>query len=92
MLCNVIAEHHSATRYFTSSHQQDSEAKTLLAILKLAEHICGNYRILGNQPQDPEWQMIQAEVLTYLGLGEYDLEQMEANFAESGIGVQNYRL
>mgnify|MGYP001331618308 FL=1 len=92
LLCNVIAEHHSATRYFTSSHQQDSEAKTLLAILKLAEHICGNYRILGNQPQDPEWQMIQAEVLTYLGLGEYDLEQMEANFAESGIGVQNYRL
>ncbi|MAS25402.1 MAG: histidine kinase [Oceanospirillaceae bacterium] len=91
ILCDVIAEHHSATHYFTSSHQKDSEGKTLLAILKLAEHICGNYQILGRQKEDLEWQSIDQEVLTYLGLGEYDLEQMEANFAEMGIGAQNYR-
>lgn len=91
-LCDVIAEHHNATRYFCSEHQKDSDGKTLLAILKLAEHICGNYRILGRQHEDLEWQNISAEVLTYLGLGEYDLEQMEANFAELGIGYQNYHL
>ncbi len=91
-LCDVIAEHHNATRYFCSEHQKDSDGKTLLAILKLAEHICGNYRILGRQQEDLEWQNISAEVLTYLGLGEYDLEQMEANFAELGIGYQNYHL
>jgi len=87
VLCDVVAEHHSATRYFTSEHQKDSEGKTLLAILKTAEHICSNYRILGGQSEDAEWAAISTEVLTYLGLGEYDLEQMTENFAELGIGV-----
>lgn len=91
MLCDVIAEHHNARRYFNSSNDKDSEQKTLLGILKMSEHICGNYRILGKQQEDYEWQTIGSEVLAYLGLGEYDLEQMEANFAEMGIGVQNYR-
>ncbi|WP_419812240.1 HDOD domain-containing protein [Bacterioplanoides sp.] len=91
MLCEVIAEHHNAGRYFNSSNDKDSEQKTLLGILKMSEHICGNYRILGKQQEDYEWQTIGSEVLAYLGLGEYDLEQMEANFAEMGIGVQNYR-
>ena len=91
LLCDVIAEHHSATRYFATNDHRDSEGKTLLAILKLAEHICGNFRILGKQTEDLEWQNISAEVMTYLGLGEYDIEQMEMNFAEMGIGYQNYR-
>ena len=91
MLCEVIAEHHNAGRYFNSRNDKDSEQKTLLGILKMSEHICGNYRILGKQQEDYEWQAIGSEVLAYLGLGEYDLEQMEANFAEMGIGVQNYR-
>ena len=91
ILCDVVAEHHNAGRYFNSTNQKDSELKTLLGILKMSEHICGNYRILGKQHEDHEWLAIGAEVLAYLGLGEYDLEQMEANFAEMGIGVQNYR-
>jgi len=91
LLCEVIAEHHNVLRYFNASNHKDSELKTLLAILKMAEYICGNYRILGKQDEDYEWQVIGDEVLAYLGLGEYDLEQMEMNFAEMGIGVQNYR-
>lgn len=91
LLCDVIAEHHSSTRYFATNDHRDSEGKTLLAILKLAEHICGNYRILGKQNEDLEWQNVSAEVMTYLGLGDYDIEQMEMNFAEMGIGYQNYR-
>lgn len=90
ILCEVIAEHHSASRYFATNNGQDSENKTLMAILKIAEHICGNYRILGKQNEDLEWQAVGDEVLTYLGLGEYDLEQMQANFAELGIGYCNY--
>ncbi|GGY50756.1 HDOD domain-containing protein [Bacterioplanes sanyensis] len=90
ILCDVIAEHHNATRYFSASDYRDTEQKTLLAILKLAEHICGNYRVLGKQSSDPEWQIIGDEVLAYLGLGEYDMEQMEANFAELGASYQNY--
>lgn len=90
LLCDVIAEHHSALRYFNSSDERDSEGKTLLAILKLAEHICANYRILGRQQRDHEWELIGCEVITYLGLGEYDIELMQANFAEMGIGATNY--
>jgi HD-like signal output (HDOD) protein len=91
LLCDVIAEHHSSTRYFATNDHRDSEGKTLLAILKLAEHICGNYRILGKQNEDLEWQNVSSEVMTYLGLGDYDIEQMEMNFAEMGIGYQNYK-
>ncbi len=90
ILCDVIAEHHSATRIFNANHQKDSEGKTLLAILKMAEHVCGNYRILGKQEVDQEWELIKDEVLTYLGLGAYDMEQMEANFEELGIGLRSY--
>lgn len=89
VLCEVIAEHHSASRFFLEN-SPDNEAKTLLAILKIAEHICGNYHILGNQDIDLEWQRIEDEVLTHLGLGEYDIEQMEAYFEEIGIGFRNY--
>lgn len=90
VLCEVIAEHHSSLRFFSSNDNRDSESKTLLAILKLSEHICGNYRILGRQDEDFEWKKISTEVLTYLGLGEYDIEQMQANFAEMGISSKNY--
>lgn len=90
LLCDVIAEHHSSLRFFATNEKRDTEGKTLLAILKLAEHICENHRILGRQTVDFEWQKIRNEVLTYLGLGEYDVEQMQANFAEMGIGAQNY--
>ena len=40
--------------------------------------------------RDFEWNSISTEVLTYLGLGEYDIEQMQANFAEMGISSRNY--
>lgn len=90
ILCNAIAEHHNCERHFINSKQGDSESKTLLAILKLAEHICGSYKILGNQEVDFEWDLIGSEVLTHLGLGEYDLEQLQANAEEMGISAKNY--
>lgn len=90
ILCEAIAEHHNCERLFLGNHQADSESKTLLAILKLAEHVCGSYKILGNQAVDFEWELIGQEVLTHLGLGEYDVEQLEANLEEMGISVKNY--
>ena len=90
LLCDTIAEHHNCERHFLGSHQTESDAKTLLAILKLAEHVCGSYKILGNQDIDFEWELIGSEVLTHLGLGEYDVEQLEANLDEMGISVKNY--
>ncbi|MGK0247382.1 MAG: HD-like signal output (HDOD) protein [Oleispira sp.] len=90
LLCEAIAEHHNCERHFLGKQQTESETKTLLAILKLAEHVCGSYKILGNQDVDFEWELIGNEVLTHLGLGEYDVEQLEANLDEMGISVRNY--
>jgi HD-like signal output (HDOD) protein len=90
VLCDAIAEHHNCQRHFLGPRQTDSESKTLLAILKIAEHICGSFRILGNQDVDHEWELIGAEVLTHLGLGEYDLEQLRLNAEEMGISSKNY--
>jgi len=89
-ICDVIAEHHNATRYFQPDNQSDDTRKTLLGILKIAEHICGNYRILGRQTEDLEWQASSSEILAYLGIGEYDIEQITLNYQESGVSVQNY--
>lgn len=89
-ICDVIAEHHNATYYFRPDHTKDDDRKTLLGILKLAEYICGNYRILGRQQEDLEWNVIGSEVLAYLGLGNYDLEQLEFNYRETGVSIQNY--
>jgi HD-like signal output (HDOD) protein len=90
LLCEAIAEHHNCERRFLGKQHTESETKTLLAILKLAEHVCGSYKILGNQEVDFEWELIGDEVLTHLGLGEYDIEQLEANLDEMGISVKNY--
>ena len=89
-ICDVIAEHHNATHYFRPENTSDDERKTLLGILKLAEHICGNYRILGQQEEDLEWQASGSEILAHLGLGDYDVEQLSLAYDESGVGAQNY--
>lgn len=89
-LCNAIAEHHDTARIFSDTKNADNDKKTLLAILKMAEHICGNYRILGNQDEDYEWDAIQEDVLEYLGLSDYDLNNMMENFAEMGVVSSNY--
>jgi len=89
-ICDVIAEHHNATLYFHPDNQADDTRKTLLAILKIAEHICGNFRILGRQTSDLEWDACAEEILAYLGLGDYDIEQLTFNYQESGVSAQNY--
>jgi HD-like signal output (HDOD) protein len=90
-LCDVIAEHHNAQQIFAKKDGKQPERKTLLAILKIAEHLCGNFRILGQQVEDLEWEVIQQEVLEYTGLSSYDLNQMTENFQDMGIAVHtNY--
>lgn len=86
VLCDVVAEHHSPLRYFNPDMTGESEDRTLLAILKLAEHICGNYKMLGNQEVDYEWEAIADEVLAYLGLGEYDVDILHDQYIDLGLG------
>ena len=52
--------------------------------------MCGSFKILGNQDIDFEWELIGSDVLTHLGLGEYDVELLEASIEEMGISFKNY--
>lgn len=88
-ICDVIAEHHNAESVFGNKDGKSQEKKTLLAILKIAEHICGNYTILGTQPVDHEWERSGKDILEYVGLSTYDIEEMKANFKDMGISVGN---
>ncbi|CBL47167.1 Predicted signal transduction protein [gamma proteobacterium HdN1] len=77
-LCEVIAEHHNARILFNSGavYAYDGGKKTLLAILKMAEHITGLYDILGRQQQDYEWESIRPWVLEFVGLSEIDFDDI----------------
>ncbi len=92
LLCDIIAEHHSCKRMFSADRNTENDRTTLMAILKMAEHICGLYRILGHQEEDYEWRDIGDMVLEYLGLNDYDLEGLKESFAEMGISPANYGL
>ena len=86
----AIAQHHSAHKIFTENDKTKPEEKNLIAILKIAEHICGNYRVIGNQEIDYEWKNIEEGVLLYLGLSSYDLQSIQASCAELGLIDNDY--
>jgi HD-like signal output (HDOD) protein len=86
-LCEVIASHHNALAIFTEDSGRDAQLKTLLAILKMAENICDTHRILGNQNEDREWQSIEQLVLEYVGLSEYDFENLRESIRDLGAGL-----
>jgi len=83
-LCEAIASHHNALAIFTEDAARDAPLKTLLAILKMAEHICESHRVLGNQVEDHEWDSIEQLVLEYVGLSGYDFENLRESIRELG--------
>lgn len=84
-MCEAIHEHHKVEKLF-ENEQIDPKKKTLLAILKMAEHICGTYRHYSDQSVDHEWQRIAEMILLYVGLSTYDFEAMAENLSEIGLG------
>jgi HD-like signal output (HDOD) protein len=87
-LCEAIHEHHQVDKTF-ADERADSRKKTLLAILKMAEHICASHKTLGKQEIDHEWQRIGQTIL-YVGLTEYDFENVMALVCEMGLGNADY--
>ena len=81
---DAIANHHNALAIFSDESSRTPQLKNLLAILKMAEHICSSYRVLGNQPVDYEWDAIGHLVLDYVGLSDYDFESMKLSIRELG--------
>lgn len=88
-LCNAIHGHHNLQQIL-SNPRADSGKKVLLCILKMAEHCCNTYRILGNQSEDHEWQSLQGQVLEIMGLSGYDFESLKNQVEEMGLGSGSY--
>jgi HD-like signal output (HDOD) protein len=70
---------------FSEDISSDSKQKTLLAILKMAEHICGCSFTLGQQKEDHEWSAIQTSILDYVGFSEYDFEILKDTIRDLDI-------
>ena len=86
-ICLTIAEHHNTKQMFDTKDGRNQLQKTLLAILKVAENICGNYRVLGNQEIDSEWENSEKDILEHLGLTTYDIDDLKEAFIDMGITV-----
>ncbi|WP_338483646.1 HDOD domain-containing protein [Pseudomonas trivialis] len=81
---DAIANHHNALAIFSDESSRTPQLKNLLAILKMAEHICSSHRVLGGQAEDHEWNAIGHLVLDYVGLSDYDFESMKLSIRELG--------
>jgi HD-like signal output (HDOD) protein len=84
-LGNVVALHHSVENAFAKDSAISDHEKSLLAVLKIAEHLCGNYRVLGNQSEDREWLKIRDVVLEQSLLTDYDLDNLSSQIDEMGL-------
>ncbi|WP_339528213.1 HDOD domain-containing protein [Pseudomonas mucidolens] len=82
---DAIANHHNALAIFSDESTRNPQLKNLLAILKMAEHICSSYRVLGNQAVDLEWESVGHLVLDHVGLSDYDFESMKLSIRELGV-------
>ncbi|WP_320822426.1 HDOD domain-containing protein [Reinekea sp.] len=85
LICDAIADHHNLKHLFERDALADAPKKTLLSVLKIAEHICGNGPVLGKVSEDYEWTRIKASVYEFTGLGPYDIDSMIDQFSEMGI-------
>lgn len=88
-LCEAIHEHHQVEKTF-ANETADPKKKTLLAILKIAEHVCGTYKLLGKQDVDHEWERVQNTLMMYVGLSAYDYDNLVAHIQELGLGNTDY--
>lgn len=79
---NAIANHHNALAIFQDDSNRNAQLKNLLAVLKMAEHICASHKVLGNENEDYEWDAIGHLILDYVGLSDYDFENLKESIRE----------
>lgn len=83
---HVIAHHHRLDRLFSERMAGDTKTLTFASILKMAEHICCTYKVLGDAAEDYEWMKVGDFALEHLELTEYDFEGIIEACHEQGIG------
>lgn len=88
-LCQLISQHHNLET-FQDPNIADTDANTLLAILKMAEHISGLYRCIGGQPNNLEWNATGKNILEYIGLSSVDFDDLVSQAHDQGLGQLQY--
>jgi len=88
-VCKVISIHHNSA-IFTEGHVIDSAENQMLGVLKIAEHIVGLHRVLGDQEVDHEWDKIGDNVLLSAGLTHFELDDLKGQASDLGYGQQLY--
>ena len=77
LISDAVKNHHSVERLLDDTSVENPQLKTLVSILKIAEHMVKLSQRLGGQTKEYEWDNIKASVLGFLGLSEFDLEDLE---------------
>ena len=72
----AIRDHHNFERLSFKSSNYGTEADTILAILKMSEHISHVHSILGHEREDKEWNSIKANLLDFLGISDFDFDDI----------------
>ncbi|MCQ8104872.1 HDOD domain-containing protein [Methylomonas sp. SURF-2] len=83
-IAQTIADHHKVEPIFADKIACEQSEKNLLAILKLAETTCKTHGMLGYAAVDHEFGRIKNDLLNYIGLSEYDFEDLRAEVIEMG--------
>lgn len=73
----AVKNHHSVDRVLDDQSIENPTLKTLLCVLKMAEHMVNLPEKLAQSDVDFEWEKIGAKVLEFSGLSEYDFEDLE---------------
>ncbi|MCW8879892.1 MAG: hypothetical protein OQK51_22760, partial [Kangiellaceae bacterium] len=73
----AVKNHHSIARVLDDQSIENPSLKTLLCVLKMAEHMVNLPEKLAQSDIDFEWQNISSQVLEFIGLSEYDYEDLE---------------
>jgi len=77
MICLAVKNHHSVDRVLDDQSIENPSLKTLLCVLKMAEHMVNLPEKLAQSDIDFEWQKVGVKVLEFSGLSEYDYEDLE---------------
>ena len=88
-LCGLIAGHHNLDP-FLKNDAKDAGDHQLLATLKIAEHLAGLHRVLGNREQNGEWERIGPRAVELAGLSQFDFDDLESQARDLGLGEQTY--
>ncbi len=84
-LSEAVADHHKTEDIFSEKIPCDKSKMNLLAILKLAETTCDTYKTIGNAPIDYEFRRIKNNLLLYVGLSDYEFEDLQSELIDMSL-------